>query len=259
MIACGIDLGTSAVKIAFVDADYKIISLRVFPAIPDNIAKINEIFNEELKQLSLCRDNFLGVAATGYGKRFFLNADLVIDEINALANGVYILADKKSKSILNIGGQDIKLLKIGDDGKIIDFKMNDKCAAGTGRFFEMISRILDVPLEEFSELASLSKSCVPVSCVCAVFAESEIVSLLYKSIAKSDIIAGFHRAVARRILDFMQDGWLGGEIYFDGGLAQNKDLIIALKETFMADIKTLANPQFTSAIGAAVNLLHKRR
>lgn len=258
MVVAGIDLGTSAVKIAFINERNEIIRLKAFPAIPENIAKVNEIFDEELKSLSLSKDSLLGVSATGYGKRFFHNADKVVNEIIALAAGIYNSTNNNAKTV---GGQDIKLVKISDTGKVIDFKMNDKCAAGTGRFFEMIAKILNISLDEFGDLGAKSQAPTKADCVCAVFAETEIASLLYKSVDKSDIVAGFHRAIARRMADFMHDGYLDDEIYFDGGLAQNKDLLFALQETLMRDVKTLIYPQFTSAIGAAMTLLyhHKHR
>jgi len=208
----------------------------------------------------LSGDNFLGVAATGYGRRLFPGADLVVEEISALACGIHNLTDKKTRTVLNIGGQDMKLVKIGETGRIIDFKMNDKCASGTGRFFEAMSRTLNVPLAEFGRLASASRSPVMMSSSCAVFAESEIASLLYKSVAPADIIAGLHRSAASRIWDFIGEAyWLEGDFYFDGGPALNHGLARALEEKLGKEIKIAVNPQFTSAIGAAVNLFNPQR
>ena len=136
-----------------------------------------------------------------------------------------------------------------DQGQVIDFKMNDKCAAGTGRFFEIAATILDTPLEQFHVAQDIEP--VGINSTCAVFAESEIVSLLAKGVDKQSIIKGINNAVAKRITNLAGSGLLDQDVYIDGGPANNKGLVEAIEDALMCDIKVTQAPQFTVAIGAA--------
>ena len=158
------------------------------------------------------------------------------------------------RTIINIGGQDLKVLTLSDKGQVIDFKMNDKCAAGTGRFFELAARILDTPLESFGKLSQASTNDIELNSTCIVFAESEIVSLLAQNVAREDIIKALHQSVARRVAGLMGRVVSNGLVYLDGGPAQNSGLVAALEDELMVDIHVLNTPQFTVAYGAAVSL-----
>lgn len=257
MIIVGIDLGTAAIKIVFIDKG-NLLWAKSVPTVPQYIKISQELLGEGLETLSIRKEDIRGIATTGYGKVLFPGADRTLDEISANAMGAYFLSDKKARTVINIGGQDVKLIKISSDGKVRDFKMNDKCAAGTGRFFEMVERILNIPIQEFGEAAMLSRAPVCINSICSVFAESEIVSLLSKGRGKNDIIAGLHGSVARRISDLTRSLYLEEEIYLDGGPAANAGLVLAMKEELIKDIKVFPRPQFTVAFGAAVLLAREK-
>lgn len=252
MITAGIDLGTAAIKVVFVDK-YKLLLAKTVPTVPQHVKVCEELLREGLETLSIKKED-IAIATTGYGKRLFPGAGKMVDEISANAAGAYILGNKKAKTVINIGGQDVKIIKISPDGRVTDFKMNDKCAAGTGRFFEMAERILDTPVQEFGDLGILCQSPVCINSTCAVFAESEIVSLLSQGKGKENIIAGLHTSVARRISDLAGSLYLEEEIYLDGGPGGNKGLVYAMQEELMRKINVFPRPQFTVAFGAATIL-----
>lgn len=252
MITVGIDLGTAAVKVVFVDK-HNLLWAKAVPTVPQYVEVCEQLVKEGTGALSCRRENLV-IAATGYGKRLFPGVERIVDEISANAAGAYVLSEGKAKFIINIGGQDVKIIRISPDGKVVDFKMNDKCAAGTGRFFELAGKILNTSLREFGDLGLCSQSPAWINSTCAVFAESEIVSLLSKGWHKNDIIAGLHSSVARRIFDLAGGLHLEEEIYLDGGPGINKGLLSAMEEEFMREIKVFFQPQFTVAFGAAIIL-----
>lgn len=253
MLTAGIDLGTAAIKVVFTDGN-SLLWAKALPTLPAHIKICEQLLEEGMETLAITKKDIAGIAATGYGRRLFPGTDRVIDEISANAFGAYLLSDKKARSVVNIGGQDVKVIKISREGKVDDFKMNDKCASGTGRFFEMVSRLLGVAVDEFGDLSFLSRSPVYLNSTCAVFAESEIVSLLAGGRSRNDIIAGLHKSIARRVAELASSLYLEEEIYLDGGPGLNKGLFLSLQEEFMREVKVFARPQFTVAFGAAVIL-----
>lgn len=257
MITAGIDLGTAAIKVVFIDKD-NLLWAKAFPTVPPYIKICEQLFQEGLEALSIEKEDILGIAITGYGRHLFPGTKRIVDEISANAIGAHILSKKTARTVVNIGGQDVKIIKISSDGRVTDFKMNDKCAAGTGRFFEMAERILNIPLQKFGDLSILSHSPACLNSTCAVFAESEVVSLLSMGKNSDDIIAGLHKSVTRRISDLMGGMYLEEEIYLDGGPAANKGLLLAMKKELMRDIKVFPQPQFTVAFGAAAILSRER-
>lgn len=252
MITAGIDLGTAAVKVVFVNKR-DLLWAKAFPTAPQYVEVCEQLVKEGMETLSCRRENII-IAATGYGKRLFPGAERIVDEISANAAGACVLSNGKARLVINIGGQDVKIIRLSSEGIVEDFKMNDKCAAGTGRFFELAGRILNTSLQEFGDLGLCSQSPAGINSTCAVFAESEIVSLLSKGWHKNDIIAGLHTSVARRIFDLAGGLHLEEEIYLDGGPGINKGLLYAMEEEFMRDIKVFSQPQFTVAFGAAIIL-----
>ncbi len=259
MIVAGLDLGTVAIKAVFINEKNELLWSGVIPSSCDGASMAEKLLGEGKWFLKDSGNDLFGIAATGYGRHSLAYADMLVDEISAIATGGYILSEKKAKIVINIGGQDSKVISISQDGKVCDFRMNDKCAAGTGRFIEMAARILGVPLDKIGDLGHSSCMPVAINSTCAVFAESEIVSLLYKKSDKNDIVAGLNRSIARRIFDFMQGMRIEDEVYFDGGPAKNKGLLVALEEETSCKMKTFTYPQLTGAIGAALVLMNKIR
>lgn len=249
----GIDLGSTAIKVAFVE-DELLVWTKAVPTVPGQSRIADSLTTEGLEALGRRPEQIEAVAVTGYGKGLINGAGKVIDEISANALGVFLLSEGKARTIINIGGQDVKVIRLSASGKLRDFKMNDKCAAGTGRFFEVAGRILDTPVELFGELDLEVRDPVNINSTCAVFAESEIVSLMAKGISKERIIRGLFEAVARRIANLAGNWQLEGELYLDGGSANNHSLVMAIESELLRDVRVLPHPQFSVAYGAACSL-----
>lgn len=188
------------------------------------------------------------IVATGYGRIALPMANKAVTEITCHARGIgYLLPE--TKVIIDIGGQDSKVIKIGPQGRVLDFMMNDKCAAGTGRFMEVIAARLGVDVAELSELA-INEIPVELTSTCTVFAESEVVGLLAKGIGKGAIIAGLHKAIARRIGSMVERISPEAPIVFTGGVAKNRSLTQILSAELKMSVGVPEDCQFTGAIGA---------
>ncbi|MDR3243605.1 MAG: acyl-CoA dehydratase activase [Elusimicrobiota bacterium] len=248
----GVDLGSTAIKVVFVK-DGALAWHKAVPTAPGQEALARKVIAEGLRELNIGSEDISGVAATGYGKNLISSTDKVIDEVSANALGLYLLSGNTARVIINIGGQDIKIIKLDGNGKLAEFKMNDKCAAGTGRFFEMAARILDTSIYEFAALSDQAQTAAALNSTCVVFAESEIVSLLAKGAPKESIIKGLHESIARRIASMMGTNSVD-EVYLDGGSANNTALAEAIGDELFADVRVLEYPQFTVAYGAARSL-----
>jgi predicted CoA-substrate-specific enzyme activase len=250
----GLDLGSTAIKMVLVKQD-KIEWSRLVATAPGQEALALDLVKDAMDSQGLSEGDIENIAATGYGKKLMSNAGHVVDEISANASGLFRLSEGKCRVIINIGGQDLKVINLTDTGKVADFKMNDKCAAGTGRFFEQAARILDTPLESFGEMSKLADEPMELNSTCVVFAESEIVSLLAKGVPKEKIIKGLHHSVARRVANLLGRNQIpnDGDIYLDGGPSQNIGLVEALEDELLMEVKVLPNPQYTVAYGAAIS------
>ncbi|MDR1309787.1 MAG: acyl-CoA dehydratase activase [Deltaproteobacteria bacterium] len=247
----GLDLGSTAIKMALV-RDGDLVWSRQTPTAPGQEGLARGLVSAALDELGLAEEDIAGVAATGYGKRLVGTAGRLVDEISANARGLFALSRGRCRTIINIGGQDLKVIRLTEDGLVDEFRMNDKCAAGTGRFFEQAARILDTPLESFARLSLAADQALELNSTCVVFAESEMVSLLANGVRRENIIRGLHHSVAKRVGHLLGHGLVSGEIYLDGGPAQNQGLLSALEDELMLEVKKLPQPQFTVAFGAAI-------
>jgi len=198
----GIDIGSTTIKIAIIDEKGHLIASSTSPTGSRFNKNAVDAMEALLKRNNLSRDHILYIVSTGYGRKLFKESDETINEITANAVGALSIGDKygQIRTIINVGGQDSKVISLDSEGNVRNFVMNDKCAAGTGRFLEMASRNLEVDIDEFSELHFLAHdSPLPINSTCAVFAESEIISLLAAGHNKDQIVAGIHYSIARRI------------------------------------------------------------
>jgi predicted CoA-substrate-specific enzyme activase len=245
----GLDLGSTAIKAVFVDGE-DMVWRGLAPTAPGQEAIAARLVDEGRRALGLSAVAGVALAATGYGRNLFPAADVVVDEISANALGLFHLTGGLARTGINIGGQDVKVLSLDEKGRVTDFRMNDKCAAGTGRFFELAARLLDPPLESFSALARQAKEEVELNRTCVVFAESEIVSLLARGVERAEIIKALNASVARRVAGLL-GRWSGGPVWLDGGPARNQGLVEALENELMREIRVLPAVQFTVAYGAA--------
>lgn len=251
----GIDLGSTAIKLVLVEEQtQKLLCARVAPTAPGQAWIVETLLDETLSSLGRTRGDLSKMAVTGYGKGLIEGAQRTIDELSANCLGAFHLSKGRARTVINIGGQDVKVICLSERGGLLDFRMNDKCAAGTGRFFEVAARILDTSVEDFGILTKDVTEPVRLNSTCAVFAESEIVSLMAKGIARERIMQGLHESVARRIAGLCARQELEEEIYLDGGSASNPGLVMAIEDELCRDLHVLPLPQFTVAYGAACSL-----
>jgi predicted CoA-substrate-specific enzyme activase len=190
------------------------------------------------------------VVATGYGRHGITFASKAVSEITAHAKGVYFLYPDV-RGVVDIGGQDSKVIVI-EDGRVADFQMNDKCAAGTGRFLEHTARALEVSVEELGRLALASQAPASISSMCTVFAESEVISLRARGCPKEDIAAGLVDSIARRIAVMARPMGLKEHVALVGGVAKNDGIRLALEHELGMKLFVPDEPQITGALGAAL-------
>jgi predicted CoA-substrate-specific enzyme activase len=194
-----------------------------------------------------------GVAATGYARHVLDGAESAITEIKAAALGVRYW-HPSCRTVIDIGGQDSKVMALDEAGRVRDFVMNDRCAAGAGHFLSVLSRTLSVPLEDFGRLSLESRRPVPVSSLCVVMAESEILSLLAADTPVADVIAGLHEALARRIVNMAARLQLQPDVVFTGGVAQNRGMKASLEKALGLPVIVPEKPLLAAALGAALSI-----
>lgn len=252
----GIDIGSTTIKIVLTDEKELLVAEYVCPTGSHFHKHTVAAFNDVLAQNDISREGISCVFSTGYGRKLFKEADDSISEISANAAGAGKIAAAVGKvsTIINIGGQDLKIISLDNDGHVKNFAMNDKCAAGTGRFLDMMARNLEVDVDDLGK-HHLNSTAVPltINSTCTVFAESEIIGLLAGGSGKAEIIAGIHYSIAKRVARLSKRvGPLGEVIFFDGGPAMNQGLVQAIEDELMQKIVVPEKPQITTAYGAAL-------
>lgn len=257
MITAGIDIGSVTTKVVIFDTEnQKIISKSISPtgANPKKIAE--EVLDEALSKAKLLRKNLNYIVSTGYGRRIFEFGDKTVTEISCCAKGAlwYCWMNNLStpRTIIDLGGQDTKIISLDEDGNIIDFVMNDKCAAGTGRFLEVMSSILEVNLDDLGKLALKSEKPIKINSTCTVFIETEVISLIAQGRSKEDIIAGIHNSIAERIAGMLTQVSTRGSVFFCGGGAKNIGICKAIESRISEKLFVPDEPQFIIALGAAL-------
>lgn len=249
MISVGIDSGSATTKAVLV-SDGQIVSRVVLPTAFDFLSAAENAYKNVLGDAGVDEKDISCVYATGYGRNSIKFADKAISEITAHAMGVYHLYPEVN-GIIDIGGQDSKVISV-NGGKVTDFLMNDKCAAGTGKFLEYTSKALEVPIEEFGPLALTSKTPASITSMCTVFAESEAISLRAKGFKKEDIAAGLVESIARRVAVMARQVGLKQNVAFVGGVAKNIGIKVFLEKELGLSLYVPPEPQVTGALGAAL-------
>lgn len=251
----GIDIGSTAIKLAITNPDGELVISRVTATGSNFRQNALDSLDDLLAITRIPRREIQALIATGYGRKLFREADDSISEITANALGAHRagLSHGGVDTIINIGGQDTKAISIDHAGHVDHFVMNDKCAAGTGRFLDVAARNLELEVTELGEYHCQAEG-VPatINSTCAVFAESEIIGLLASGHGKAEIIAGIHHSIALRTARLAKRVGLGERVLFDGGPALNCGLVSALEETLMRQLIIPAAPQTTTAYGAAL-------
>jgi len=250
----GIDIGSVTTKAVIINEREEIVAFSLIPTRYDRQQSGVEVLDLALEKSNNSEDDIQYIVSTGYGRRTFSSSNKVLPEIVCHAKGTKNLFSTV-RTIIDIGGQDSKVMQLDDEGMVTKFEMNDKCAAGTGRFLEVLTeRILDLPIEELGPLSLKSKNPCILSSICTVFAESEIISLLTEHKAKEDIAYGINKAIAKRVIAMGVGGQISFEepIVFSGGVARNIGVVKALEEELGKKIITPEEPQITAALGAAI-------
>ncbi len=251
MLCAGIDAGSRSIKAVLFDTDRsQIISSAIADQGVEQQRLAGELFERALVQANLKRDQIAGVVATGYGRHSVRFADTTITEITCHARGVHHLVPD-ARTIIEIGGQDSKVICLDDDGHVRDFAMNDRCAAGSGRFLEIVAVRLGVDLETLGELSRNCHHPALISSMCVVFAETEIIGLLAEGKAASEIAAGVQNAIATRVVS-LAGRQAAGSVYFTGGVALQSGMVRALGEALSCPVRVAPMPQYTGALGAAL-------
>ncbi|HPI14491.1 MAG TPA: acyl-CoA dehydratase activase [Spirochaetota bacterium] len=250
MLTVGMDIGSITTKAAVVK-DGGILGTRVIFTGYNAEAAGNRALDELLQELALRREDVERIVATGYGRNSVRFADSAVTEITCHAAGAHYL-NPHIRSIIDIGGQDSKTIAVDENGRVKDFAMNDKCAAGTGRFLEVMARALEVDLDEFGDLSLRSQNPSKISSLCTVFAESEVISLISKGENRENIIAGIHESIAARVVAMAKRVGVVPPIMMTGGVAKNRGVVDALEKKLGCPIEVSTNAQENGAIGAAV-------
>lgn len=256
----GCDIGSTTGKAVIMDAKGKIVGSAIVPREIDPEETAHAALAKAFENVKAPIESYRDLAylvGTGYGRAEIPFADENISEISCHAMGVYH-CDRKIKTIVDIGGQDVKGISMNDNGSVREFAMNDKCAAGTGRFLEAMSRIFRQELEDFSNLSLTAKRAIPITAQCSVFAETEVVSLLAKKESPAEIAAGIYQSVAKRCFTLVKRVGIQGKVTVSGGCAKNSGLVRELEKKLKTRITPLSvDPQLIGAVGAAVYAMKK--
>ncbi|MDM8240258.1 (R)-2-hydroxyglutaryl-CoA dehydratase activase HgdC [Pseudoflavonifractor phocaeensis] len=246
----GIDIGSTASKCVMLRDGKEIVSKSLI-SVGAGTSGPQRAIAEVLENAGMTRDQMAYVLATGYGRNSLEGiADHQMSELSCHAKGASFLFPDVH-TVIDIGGQDVKVLQI-ENGMMTNFVMNDKCAAGTGRFLDVMARVLEVKVEELGDLAAKSTKDVAISSTCTVFAESEVISQLAMDTDKCDIINGIHHSVAARVAGLAHRVGVRELVVMTGGVAQNSGVVKALEEELGHTIHTSPLTQYNGALGAAL-------
>ena len=250
MYTAGIDIGSISTK-AVIMRDGQLLASRVILTgyNAENAGK--KVFDAVLDDLQISASAITRIVATGYGRKSLAMADKSITEIMCHATGARYLSPL-IRSIIDIGGQDSKAILLDDRGKVANFAMNDKCAAGTGRFLEVMARALEVDLDEFGRMSLKADLPARISSLCTVFAESEIISLIAKGEKRENIIAGIHESICVRVLAMANRIGIKSPVMMTGGVAKNIGVVRAFEKAIGSPIEVSDYAQVNGAIGAAL-------
>lgn len=258
--AIGIDAGSTTSKVAAIDANNKLIAWQLVPTKPRINEQIEDLITSLANSLDMSNDELnlkaLPSVATGYGRKLVEACQSQVTEITCHAKGVFTDLNQTG-TLIDIGGQDSKVIVIGPKGKAVDFVMNDKCAAGTGRFLEHTAARLEVEIEELGERALSADHAASISSTCTVFAESEIISLLANGVDVDVILAGLHKSLVSRIVSMVKNVGFRPPLMLSGGVSKNIAIQKFLGDALHEQVKIPAHPQLMGAYGAALIALER--
>ena len=250
MIFAGIDIGSITAKAAIIK-DNQLLSTHVIMTGYDIQTAGTRVFEELLSKSNILRNEVQTIISTGYGRNSVDFADKALTEIICHGAGAHFL-NPEIRGIIDVGGQDSKAILLDDNGQVSNFSMNDKCAAGTGRFIEVMANALELNLDQLGEFSLKSDKPSKISSICTVFAESEVISMIAKQEKRENIIAGIHESAAARIATLATKIRIKEPVMMTGGVAKNQGMVKALENRLKCKIIVSESAQENGAIGAAV-------
>lgn len=250
-IFAGVDSGSTSTNAVLLDAQKKICAYSVVPTGARASESAQRALSEALKKAGKKQEDIIRTVATGYGRFHIQTGDQGVTEITCHAKGAFFL-DPRVRTVIDIGGQDSKVIRLDETGRVTDFVMNDKCAAGTGRFLDMMARTLEMDVSRMGEIDREWKESITISSMCTVFAESEVVSLIAQNKRTADIVHGLHQSVASKIGTLLARTKAQGAYMMTGGVAKNEGVRRAIEEKTGEPLILPEEPQICGALGAAL-------
>lgn len=250
MFKAGIDVGAKNVKVVILKDD-EIIARGINVLEMDREKSIRDVFESTLKKCGIEESALDGIVATGGGAESVTFATDSSTLVSCIARGVQ-LQDPSIRSIIDIGANDAMTIKMDENGKVVDFAVNEKCAAGAGSFVEAMARAMEVSLDEFIELSLKSDKTIPINAQCVIFAESEVVSLIHEDTDRNDICRAVHDAMAGRIASMARRVRLEAPVAVTGGASYNRGMLDSLKNELNEDLVGVDNAEYVAAYGAAL-------
>ncbi len=254
----GVDIGSTQAKSVVLDEQAGVVSEALLDIEMNMGSAAQQVFDMAVANAGLTANDIAYTVATGYGRYRVTFGDSQVTEISCHARGA-TAEFPDTRTVLDIGGQDTKAIRVGDSGEVVDFAMNDKCAAGTGRFLGAASFALEIPITELGPLALTATAPVKITTTCTVFAESEIIGHLAKGHRQEDVLAGMHYSIATRCASLVRRVGLAPEVTFTGGVSRNEAMVKLLREVLGVPINVSARGHFMGALGAALYALDHAR
>jgi len=258
-VFAGVDIGSTTAKCVLIDENKNILTFRYIPTEYDRNISGEKILAIACEEAGVSVDDVAYIVSTGYGRKAFERANMNIPEIIAHGTGTHHVCPD-ARTIIDIGGQDSKVIELDEFGTVTKFEMNDKCAAGTGRFFEVLThRLLGIEMDQLSDLMAQSTEPCSISSMCTIFAESEIISHLSQKVPVADIAAGTGRSIAKRVLAMGRAAQIPytEPIVFSGGVAKNAAITKMFGDLLHKEVVAVDLPQSTAALGAALRALRE--
>jgi predicted CoA-substrate-specific enzyme activase len=252
----GVDVGSTQTKAVIIDENRKVVGRALLDMETSMVTIAEDAFKAALADAGLTEDQVVRIAGTGYGRFNVTFGHEQVTEISCHARGAVALFPG-TRTVIDIGGQDTKAISVKPDGQVADFTMNDKCAAGTGRFLGAASYALEMSLSELGPLALKSENPVRITTTCTVFAESEIISHLSKGILPEDVLMGVHQAITSRCVSLARRVGIESEVTFTGGVSRNVAMVKLIEEACGVKINVSPDAHFCGALGAALYALER--
>jgi predicted CoA-substrate-specific enzyme activase len=250
MITAGVDIGSSTSKAVLLN-DKEILGYSLIFTGSESVNSANRVLDEVLQKSNLSAREIQYIIATGYGRVIVPFAHEALTELTCHARGAHWLFPKV-RTILDMGGQDCKAIRCDGAGRLQNFIMNDKCAAGTGRFLELMARVLGLSLDELGEMSLSAKSMIKINSTCAVFAKSEVTSLIREGKERQDVLAGLHSAIAGRVYTLLRGVGIEPELAITGGIGKNRGVVQEIEKRIGLKVLLPEEPQIVGALGAAL-------